>query len=95
MASSSGAFVRFEQSGSRLTAIEITRDPRSPVMATLHGALFALGIIVSSYQVRAHAERLTERVVIERQDGGHIEGHLSIAAKAVILPIALQDMGGA
>jgi hypothetical protein len=90
IASASGALVRFEQEGSRLTAVEITRNPYSPVMASLHRALFALGIIVSSYEVRTHPERLTERVVIEREDGGYIEGHLSLAAKAIILPIALQ-----
>jgi len=81
--------VRFEQDGSRLTAIEITRDRRSPVIAVLQRTLFALGIVVSSYQARARATRLVERVVIERTDGGTIDGTLSVATKAAILPIAL------
>jgi hypothetical protein len=82
--------VRFEQEGTRLTAIEITREQRSPVIAVLQRTLFALGIVVSSYQARARATRLVERIVIERTDGGSIDGTLSIATKAAILPIALE-----
>jgi hypothetical protein len=82
--------VRFEQEGSRLTAIEITRAQRSPVIAVLQRTLFALGIVVSSYQARARSARLVERIVIERTDGGSIEGALSVATKAAILPIALE-----
>jgi hypothetical protein len=81
--------VRFEQEGSSLTAIEITREQRSPVIAVLQRTLFALGIVVSSYQARAKATRLVERVVIERTDGGSIDGQLISATKAAILPIAL------
>ncbi len=81
--------VTFEQEGSRLMAIEITRAQRSPVIAVLQRTLFALGIVVSSYQARAKSARLVERVVIERTDGGSIEGALSMATKAAILPIAL------
>lgn len=83
--------VRFEQDGTRLTAIEITREQRSPVIAVLQRTLFALGIVVSSYQVRARATRLVERIVIERTDGGSIDGTLSVATKAAILPIALDQ----
>jgi len=83
--------VRFEQDGSRLTAIEITRAQRSPVISVLQHTLFALGIVVSSYQVRTRATRLVERIVIERTDGGSIDGSLSMATKAAILPIALDQ----
>ena len=83
--------VRFEQDGTRLTAIEITREQRSPVIAVLQRTLFALGIVVSSYQARARATRLVERIVIERSDGGSIDGSLSVATKAAILPIALDQ----
>ncbi len=69
--------------------MEITRAQRSPVIASLHRALFALGIVVSSYQVRAGSTRLVERVVLERSDGGTIDGTLSAATKAAIVPIAL------
>jgi len=82
--------VRFEQDGTRLTAIEITRAQRSPVIAVLQRTLFALGIVVSSYQARARTTRLVERIVIERSDGGSIDGTLSVATKAAILPIALE-----
>ncbi|HEY3665143.1 MAG TPA: hypothetical protein VGL19_04045 [Polyangiaceae bacterium] len=81
--------VRFEQQGSSLTAIEITREQRSPVIAALQRTLFALGIVVSSYQASARATRLVERIVIERSDGGSIDGPLSAATKAAVLPIAL------
>src|SRR4051812_13054370 len=83
--------IRFEQEGSRLTAIEITREQRSPVIAVLQRTLFALGIVVSSYQARARTARLVERIVIERTDGGYIDGALSVATKAAILPIALEQ----
>src|SRR3954469_24828776 len=86
--------VRFEQDGTRLTAIEITRAQRSPVIAVLQRTLFALGIVVSSYQARARSARLVERIVIERTDGGSIEGALSMATKAAILPIALRGEAG-
>lgn len=90
--------VRFEQEGSRLTAVEIIRAQRSPVISLLQHSLFALGIVVSSYQVRARSARLVERIVIERTDGGSVDGALSAATKAAILPIALgaeaTDLGG-
>ena len=37
--------VHFEQNGSELTAVEIGRNVRSPVIVSLHRALFALGIV--------------------------------------------------
>jgi hypothetical protein len=85
------AQVRFEQEGSRLTAVEIVRDRRSPVIASLYGALLALGIVVSSYQARARAAQLAERIVMERRDGGSIDGPLTDATKAAILPIVFEE----
>ena len=87
--SSTVAKLHFEQVGSTLTAVEITREARSPVIASVHRALFALGIIVASYQVRAESTRIVERVVLERSDGKSIDGELSAATKAAIVPIAL------
>jgi hypothetical protein len=80
--------VSFEQDGSQLTAVEINRNSRSPVIGALHRALFALGIVVSSYQVRPSAHGLVERVVLSRRDGGAVQGSLSDGARAAILPIA-------
>jgi hypothetical protein len=85
------AKVRFEQEGSRLTAVEIVRDRRSPVISSLHGALLALGIVVCSYEVRAKATSLVERIVMQRQDGGSIDGPLTDVTKATILPIAFEE----
>jgi len=87
--------VHFEQEGSELKAVEIGRNSRSPVIVSLHRALFALGIVVSSYQVRLGAHGLVERVVMSRRDGGAIQGQLNAATRAAILPIALrQDSAG-
>ena len=83
--------VRFDQDGSRLTGAEIARARRFPAIVALHRALFALGIVVSSYQVRPNATELVERIVIERQDGGSVDGELTEAAKAAILPIAFDE----
>lgn len=84
------AQVHFEQSGRRLTAVNIVRGSRSPVIGALHRTLVALGIVVASYQARAGAAELTERIVIERRDGGSIEEELSEETKAAILRIAIE-----
>jgi citrate lyase gamma subunit len=86
--------VHFEEVDSLLTAVEIDRAGRSPVIVSLHRALFALGIVISSYQVRAVSNGLVERVVIERQDGGSLDGSLSARARAAVLPIALRQTAG-
>lgn len=83
--------VHFEQKGSELKAVEIGRSSRSPVIAAVHHALFALGIVVSTYQVRAGTTGVVERLVLERRDGGSIDGQLSSATRAAILPIAMQE----
>ena len=80
--------VHFEQQGSDLT-VEIGRNNRSPVISALHRAVLALGIVVSSYQVRLGTQGLVERVVLTRRDGGAIQGSLNAQARAAILPIAL------
>jgi hypothetical protein len=83
------ARVRFEQAGSRLTAVEIVRGSRRPVIASIHRALLALGLVVSSYEARAAGTELTERIVIERGDGGSVEDErLSEQTKDAILRIA-------
>ncbi len=89
--SSIPARVHFEQAGSRLTAVEIVRGTRSPLIGSLHRALVALGIVISSYQARAGASEIMERIVMERRDGGCIEAQLSDATKAAILRIAVDE----
>jgi hypothetical protein len=86
--------VHFEEDGSELTAVEIGRNNRSPVIVALHKTLFALGVVVSSYQARLGASGgLVERVTLTRRDGGAIQGQLSAATRAAILPIALRRTG--
>jgi len=80
--------IQFEQQGTQLTAVQIGRSSRAPVVATLHRALFALGIVISSYHVRAGSSGLVERFVLQRSDGGAIEGPLKSATEAAILPFA-------
>lgn len=83
------ARIRFEQAGSRLTAVEIIRGSRRPVIASIHRALLALGIVISSYQAKALGTELTERLVIERGDGGGVEDEqLSERTKDAIRRIA-------
>ena len=81
------AQIHFEQVGSELTAVEITRDRRSPVIGALHRALFGLGVVISSYQARPIAHRLVERIVIERADGRRMDDSQSAATKAVVLSL--------
>ena len=82
--------VQFEQRGNELTAVEIARGSRVPLIARLHGTLLALGIVVSSYQVRTGSSEVIERIVLERQDGGAIEAQLSDETKAAILQLAIE-----
>jgi hypothetical protein len=84
--------VSFEQDGSQLTAVQINRNSRRPVIVSLHRALFALGIVVSSYQVRPGPHGLMERVVLARRDGGAIQGTLSDATRAAILPAIVESV---
>lgn len=83
--------VNFEQDGSQLNAVEIGHSSRSPRVAALHRALFALGIVISTYQLKATAQGYVERVVMSRRDGGAIEGQLTEATRAAIMPIVLQS----
>lgn len=83
--------VHFEQQGSELMAVEIQRRGRSPVIMSLHRTLLALGIVVSTYQVRPSAHGLLERVVLQRHDGGAIQGSLNAATRAAILPIVFGE----
>lgn len=85
------AQVQFEETGDRLTAVEIGRGGRRPLIATLHHALFALGVVISSYHVQTREGQLVERMVFEREDGGALDDHLSMKTKEAILPIALGD----
>jgi hypothetical protein len=82
--------VRFEQRGPELVAVEIGQRSCSPLIGSVHRALFALGLDISSYRARANDGGLVEHLVLERHDGGRIEGALSAKAKAAILPIALR-----
>jgi hypothetical protein len=81
--------VRFEQRGPELLAVEIGQRSCSPLIGSVHRALFALGLDISSYRARPDGDGLVEHLVLERPGGGRIEGALSAEAKAAILPIAL------
>jgi hypothetical protein len=82
--------VRFEQRGPELVAVEIGQGSCSPLIGSVHRALFALGLDISSYRARPNGGGLVEHLVLERHGGGRIEGALSAEAKAAILPIALR-----
>jgi hypothetical protein len=82
--------VRFEQRGSELVAVEIGQRSCSPLVGSVHRALFALGLDISSYRARPEGGGLVEHLVLERYGGGRIDGALSADAKAAILPIALR-----
>ena len=86
--------VRFEQRGPELVAVEIGQRSCSPLIGSVHRALFALGLDISSYRARPDGGGLIEHLVLERHGGGRIEGALSAEAKAAILPIALRGYSG-
>jgi len=71
-------------------AVEIGQRSCSPLIGSVHRALFALGLDISSYRARPNGAGLIEHLVLERSGGGRIEGALSASAKAAILPLALR-----
>jgi hypothetical protein len=85
------AHVHFEENGAELTAVEVGQTGRSPRIARLHRVLFALGIVVSTYQVRALGGGLVERFVLQPRDGGAVTGELEARTRAAVLPIALDS----
>ncbi|HEY3497885.1 MAG TPA: hypothetical protein VGK73_24470 [Polyangiaceae bacterium] len=85
--------VHFEEEGTALTAVEIDQRGRSPLIAKLHGALFTLGIVVASYQVRAVGNGIVERLVLTRRDGTSVSGELGARARAAVLPVAFETQG--
>ena len=80
--------IHFVENGTELTAVEIDQRGRSPLIGRLHRVLFALGVVVSTYQVRAIGGGLVERLVIQRRDGGAVTGELGARTRAAVLPIA-------
>lgn len=85
--------VQFVEEGSALAAVEIDQPRRRPLISKLHGVLFALGIVVSSYQVRMRGTGIVERLVIQRRDGTLVSGDLGQKARAAVLPIMLDSRG--
>jgi hypothetical protein len=85
--------INFVENGSELTAVEIGQRGRSPFIGKLHRVLFALGVVVSTYQVRALRGGLVERLVIQRRDGKAVSGELVAQTRAAVLPIALEEQG--
>jgi len=85
------AHVHFEENGAELTAVEVGQSGRSPVITRLHRVLFALGIVVSTYQVRMLGAGIVERFVLHRRDGGAVTGELVARTRAAVLPIALEN----
>jgi hypothetical protein len=88
---SSETTVRFEEDGAELTAVEIVRSGRRPVIVPLYKVLLGLGIVVSTYQVRPSGAAIAERVVLQRRDGQAIDARLSEETKAAILPVVLGE----
>jgi hypothetical protein len=85
------AEIRFEERGSELTAVEVVRSARRPVIVPVYRVLLGLGIVVSSYQARPNGASLTERMVLQRRDGSALGAELSEETKAALLPVVLDD----
>jgi hypothetical protein len=85
------AEVHFVENGAELTAVEIGQRGRAPFIGKLHSVLFALGIVVSTYQVRTLGVGIVERIVIQRRDGSAVSGDLGARTRAAVLPIALEE----
>jgi len=73
--------------------VEVGQNSRSPVISRLHRVLFALGVVVSTYQVRTLGNGIVERFVLQRRDGSAVNGELGARTRAAVLPIALHSEG--
>jgi hypothetical protein len=82
--------VHFVHNGTELTAVEIGQRGRRPVIGKLHKVLFTLGVVVSTYQVRAIGGGIVERLVLQRRDGSAVTGELDARTRAAVLPIAVE-----
>jgi hypothetical protein len=82
--------VHFVEDGAALAAVEIDQPRRRPLISKLHGVFFALGIVVSTYQVRMRGTGIVERLVIQRRDGTLVSGDLGEKARAAVLPLMLE-----
>ncbi len=89
----SAAQVHFVENGSDLTEVEVGQSGRFPFIGRMHRVLFALGVVVSTYQVRAVGGGLVERMVLQRRDGGAVTGALSDQTRAAVLPLVLDRQG--
>lgn len=83
------ANVRFRERRGRLRTVEVSRSSFRPVVSALHGALFALGVVVTSYQVQTTSGGLEERLELASEDGSELDDALSASVRSAILPLAL------
>lgn len=81
--------VRFSDLHGRLKAVEIRRRGVRPLISGAQAALLALGIVVTSYQVRPSEGGLNERFELSRRDGSDLDETLSASARSALLPLAL------
>lgn len=81
--------VRFSDLRGRLKAVEIRRPVVRPLISSAQAALLALGIIVTSYQVRPSEDGLSERFELAKPDGSELDEQLSASARTALLPLAL------
>lgn len=89
----SQARVRFQECRGLLKAVEVRRSSSRPVVSALHRALFALGVVVTSYQAQPTASGLQERLELSSLDGGELDPSLSASVRSAILPLALDPEG--
>lgn len=81
--------VRFSDFRGRLKTVEIRRSGARPLITGAQAALLALGIVVTSYQVRPTKGGLSERLELSQVDGGDLDETLSADARSALLPLAL------
>ena len=85
------ASIRFESPAGTLRAVSLVRAGRMPLVAKLHRALFALGVVVTTYQVQALPEGLSERLELAPAAGGALDAEQSRRVQAALLPLLTED----
>ena len=83
--------IRFRELRGQLHAVEVVRSSSRPIISALHRALFAAGVVITSYRVQATSGGLRERMELSSSDGQALSDQQSELVRTATLPLALSD----
>jgi hypothetical protein len=85
------AQVRFQEERGRLRVVEVRRQSGRPLVAALHRALLAAGVVITSYQALPGSDGLRERLELASVDGEELDDSQSVNVRSAVLPLAFEE----